>query len=194
MTGPGLRHRKRVHTVITNPDIATTIAKLAGAKPGLRVDGVNILPYTRTGYRERVIPIEGYPVWGGRRPLYTGVRVGKWTYVNLRGHEELYNLRVDRWQLSNLARLERFRGDLVWLRRLNRRYHDCAAASCMRTYLTRARMDAQRQAVVAAVKARVHQPAQPAQPAQSASAAPSATPGDRAAGRLAGAAKAAARH
>ena len=88
-----------MRTAITNPDIAVTIASLARAKPGRRVDGIDIMPLLRLGYRERVIPTEAYPVFGGTQPIYTGIRQGTWTYTRLRNRsvrrEELYNRATD---------------------------------------------------------------------------------------------------
>jgi len=78
-----------------------------------------------------VVPIEGYPVQGGTTPLYTGVVVGPWTYVqNKAGRAELYDRTVDPWQLNNLRKDPRYRPQLKELRKLTRKYADCAGHQC----------------------------------------------------------------
>lgn len=130
--GPGIPAGKRVSTPITSPDLAVSIAAAAGARTGRRVDGMNILGlFRKHPHASRVIPIEAYPVNSGTRILYTGIRYDSWTYVRSRGgREELYNRRTDRGELNNLAGKKRYRPMLVKLRSLNRRYRDCAGASC----------------------------------------------------------------
>jgi arylsulfatase A-like enzyme len=134
MAGPGVPRGKRVRTAITNPDLAVTIAGLARARPGRRVDGIDIMPLLRLGYRERVIPTEAYPVQGGTRPIYTGIREGTWTYTRLRGkgprREELYNRADDPWELHNLAGSARYAAELRRFRALDAQYRDCAGATC----------------------------------------------------------------
>ena len=84
--GPGIAKGARSDTPVTNADWAPTFAALADAKPTRKVDGTNVLPWLDTRASRRVVPIEGYPVQGGTTPLYTGVVVGPWTYVeNKRG-------------------------------------------------------------------------------------------------------------
>ena len=92
MRGPGIPVGEVVETAITNPDLATTIAAIAGARPGRHQDGIDIRPLLHTGPRLRIVPIEAYPVHGGFRPVYTGIRYGPYTYVRLLGGaEELFD-------------------------------------------------------------------------------------------------------
>jgi arylsulfatase A-like enzyme len=130
MRGPGILRGERVRTAVTLPDVATTIAGLAGAVPTRPQDGVDFLPWLRRGYRERVIPIEGYPVHDGRRRLYSGVRVGPWVYARYAHGEELYNHVSDPYELTNLVGEQRFSGELARMRQLTRRYEDCEGKSC----------------------------------------------------------------
>ena len=137
MSGPGVPRGKRVRTAITNPDIAVTIAALARARPGRRVDGIDVMPLLRLGYRERVIPTEAYPVHGGTRPIYTGIREGTWTYTRLRQsgplREELYNRATDPWELHNLAGNPTYADQLLRFRALDTQYRHCAGATCPKT-------------------------------------------------------------
>ena len=129
--GPGLPRGTTSATPVTNADWAPTFAALAGATPTRPVDGVDVIPWLRTGATTRVVPIEAYPVQGGRTRLYSGLIVGPWTYViSPGGREELYYRKVDPWQINNLRRDARFRSQLKVLRQLNDQYADCAASTC----------------------------------------------------------------
>ncbi|CUR60962.1 putative Arylsulfatase [metagenome] len=129
--GPGLPRGVKSSTPVTNADWAPTFAALAGATPTRPMDGLDVIPWLRTGATTRVVPIEAYPVDGGRERIYSGVIVGPWTYViNRGGREELYYRKVDPWQINNLRRDARFRSQLKELRQLNVQYADCAASTC----------------------------------------------------------------
>ena len=134
MKGPGIPRGKRVRTAVSNPDIPVTIAALAGATPGRDVDGIDVMPLLRLGYRNRVIPTEAYPVFGGTKPIYTGIREGSWTYTRLRNRqvrrEELYNRATDPFELHNLAGRPRYAEQLKRFRALDAKYRDCAGATC----------------------------------------------------------------
>ncbi len=135
MAGPGIPRHRTVRTTLTNPDVATTIAALAHARPTRPQDGVDILPWLRRGYASRVVPIEAYPVHGGTRPLYTGIREGRWTYVHLRkgrGGEELYDRGSDPWEMHNLAPDPAARTRLRHFRALDETYRGCAGSTCPR--------------------------------------------------------------
>jgi arylsulfatase A-like enzyme len=137
MRGPGIPQDRVVETAITNPDLATTIAAVAGARAGRPQDGIDIRPLMHAGPRLRVVPIEAYPVVGGTRPIYTGIRYGQYTYVRLRGGaEELFDRSVDPFELTNAATNPENADILASMRRWDRRYHDCAGASCPKTLTT----------------------------------------------------------
>ena len=129
--GPGLPHGKVSRTPVTNADWAPTFAALAGAEPTREVDGVDVMPWLLSGARARPVPIEGYPVRGGRDPLYTGIVDGPWTWVQGRsGRGELYRLSVDPWQNHNLVKDPRYRTQKKELRRMTKQYINCAGATC----------------------------------------------------------------
>ncbi len=132
VAGPGIRRGAKVSTPTTNPDLAVTIAAIAGARPGRRVDGVNMLPYWRSRKTyDRVVPLEAYPVKGGRGRIYSGIRHGQWTYALLpSGREVLFDRATDPAELRSVARRPRYAKQLRTLRRLNREYRNCAGATC----------------------------------------------------------------
>lgn len=133
--GPGIPRGAKVATPTTNPDVAVTIAAIAGARPGRVVDGVNMLDYWRadTDY-DRVVPIEAYPVMGGRGRIYSGIRYGRFTYVKTRtGQEVLFDRAADPGELRNLAKRKRYAPTLRKLRRMNNDYRDCSGRSCPKT-------------------------------------------------------------
>jgi len=135
--GPGVPRGKVVRTMVSNPDVATTIAALARAHPTRAQDGVDVFPWLHTGYRVRVIPIMGWRVhnYGGGPPVYAGVRVGPWTYVRYHsGGEEMYDRATDPYELYNLAVDPRYRTQLAELRQLTHRYEHCAGSTCPKDF------------------------------------------------------------
>ncbi len=143
MAGPGIPHGTRVGTAVGLPDLATTIAAIAHARPTRPQDGVNFLPWLTKGYRDHAIPVEAYPVKGGTTPIYTGVREGPWTYVHWNkygGAEEMYDRSKDPFELHNLALDPAYRPQLRYFRRLDRRYRDCAGASCPKAFTRPSRL------------------------------------------------------
>lgn len=139
LRGPGIPAGAVSSTPVSNPDIAATISALAHAKPGRRLDGVDVYPWLADRHLERVVPIIAWPVDdGGKPPLYTGVRVGSWTYVRYgKGGEEMYDRSIDPWEITNLARVPRFRRQLLQLRHLTRHYASCKGRTCPHTFYRR---------------------------------------------------------
>ncbi len=92
-----------VDDLVSNVDLAGTIAALAGVQPGLPQDGINLAP-----------AVHGQPIphrpgvfldWGGdeNAPPWQGVVTRRFLYVdNADGFEELYR-NADALQLHNLA-------------------------------------------------------------------------------------------
>jgi arylsulfatase A-like enzyme len=135
LAGPGVPRDHVSDTPVTNPDLATTIAALARARPTRPQDGVDVLPWLRSRADARVIPLEAYPVMGGRTPLYVGVRVGRWTYVRWRtGAEELYDRSVDPYEMDSVARSPDYRAKRRELRALTARYLHCRGQTCPRDF------------------------------------------------------------
>ncbi len=133
--GPGLPRGVHNPTPVTNADWAPTFAALAGATPTREVDGVDVMPWLAADPDDaparRVVPVAGYPVKGGLTPLYSGVVVGPWTYVEGRaGRAELYYREVDPHELYNLARDPRYKQQRKELRRLANDVRDCVGTAC----------------------------------------------------------------
>lgn len=130
--GPGIPVGRELATPTTVPDLAVTIAAIAGVRPGRDVDGIDMLDYWRsdTTY-DRIVPIEGYPVANARRRMYSGIRQGPYTYVALRdGREVLFDRSNDPGELHNVARRADYVTVLRRMRAWDRQYRDCSGASC----------------------------------------------------------------
>jgi N-acetylglucosamine-6-sulfatase len=92
-----------VADVVSNVDLAGTIADLAGVTPGLPQDGMSLVPALRSEPLPRRPGV--FLDWGGdvNAPPWRGVRTRRYLYVrNADGFEELYR-RSDALQLGNIA-------------------------------------------------------------------------------------------
>jgi arylsulfatase A-like enzyme len=96
--GPGIPRGKTASDLATNADLAPTIAGIAGASPGLVMDGTSLLPAALHPRAE-----------SGRELLleagdFHGIRTERYAYVEYNsGARELYDLRVDPDELDNVA-------------------------------------------------------------------------------------------
>ena len=131
LRGPGVPRGRRVGTPVTVPDLAVTIAGLAGARPTRVVDGVDAWPLLTAPDHRRVVPIEAYPLQGGLTRIYSGIRYGDLTYVHSQGgREELYDRAVDPGELTNVAADPAYAPTLARMRDWDRRYRDCEGTGC----------------------------------------------------------------
>lgn len=131
LRGPGIPRDRTVATQVTNPDLATTIAAIAGAHPVLPQDGIDVRPLLRERTVDRVVPIQAWKANDGTAELYRGVRTLHWTYVELPdGEEELYNHQQDPYQLQNVAKDPSYRSTLIRMRALTLQYINCVGESC----------------------------------------------------------------
>ena len=136
MRGPGIPRHKVVRTAITNPDIAVTIMALARAK-SLRgpLDGVNMLPWLRAPEQVRVVPIRGWAVKNGKHQMYSGVRVGPWTYVKMFSYShEMYDRRTDPYELNSLIKNPLYAKVKHELHALMVKYQNCKGKTCPKTF------------------------------------------------------------
>lgn len=112
--GPGIPKGETRNGQVSNVDFAPTLLDIANAKPGRTMDGVSLLPATRSKKRmpDRAIAIEALeplfdnptvPANRWDKP-YTGVRTDDYTYIvwSQTGERELYDLHKDPFQLNNV--------------------------------------------------------------------------------------------
>lgn len=128
MRGPGVPAGLRYGKQAANIDLAPTILDAADALPGRLQDGTSLLglaadPQKRSG---REIVLEN-----GRglrtQSKYRGLRNDRYVYIrhDRTGERELYDLRRDRYQLNNLAKVERFRRIRILMDRRVRKLSRC---------------------------------------------------------------------
>lgn len=110
---PGTKGRQS-NKLVSNVDIAPTVAQLAGALPQRKQDGYNLVPLLQptppsqwpTDSAGLLLHYIGYGVPGDPSPVpgYWGIRQGRYKYVELStGEKELYDLQADPYELQNQA-------------------------------------------------------------------------------------------
>ena len=107
---PGTSGPGRADTLVSNVDIAPTIAELAGVTLPKRPDGESLEPLLTGGAlpdRPVLLRHKHYPK---TPPSFWGIRTERWKYgVQASGERELYDLRRDPLELRNLADARRFK-------------------------------------------------------------------------------------
>ncbi len=95
--------------LVLNIDLASTIAQLAGVRPGLPQDGRSLVPLLhghRPSWRNEFVVeyLGASELRAGGPPPFRGLRTERYLYVEyLNGWRELYDLRHDPWELQNVA-------------------------------------------------------------------------------------------
>ncbi|GGU08371.1 sulfatase [Nocardioides albus] len=131
MSGPGVPRGRTVRTPVTNPDLAVTLLAAAGARPPRTPDGIDIMPWLRAPEQVRAIPVGGWRVVDGSRRLWSGIRVGSWTYARLHtGQVEVYDRSSDPYEQHNLAADPASAETVKALAALADRYETCAGSTC----------------------------------------------------------------
>jgi N-acetylglucosamine-6-sulfatase len=139
--GPGFPQGRRVKQQVANIDLAPTLASLAGAKSGRRMDGISLVPTPRRHKHppQRALAIEApRPLFEGAIPVnawdrpYVGVRTPRYTYVlwTETSEEELYDRRTDPFQLQNVAEDPAYAQIKARLIGLRLRLESCRGRSC----------------------------------------------------------------
>ncbi len=132
--GPGFPSGVVRDQLAGNIDLAPTFAEVAGALPGLTVDGTSLLPLAANGGAgtTRDLLLEAGPRTLDGPMFYTAVRVPRWLYVEYpaTGETELYNMARDPYQLRNLSGVPRLDGTREWLAEKLAQLRDCEGAGC----------------------------------------------------------------
>jgi N-acetylglucosamine-6-sulfatase len=108
---PGHTRGGEIDALVSNIDIAPTIAEIAGVEAPARIDGRSLVPLLEGDERGTNRPVLLRHVKYPRvAPSFWGVRTERWTYViyEASGERELYDLAADPYQLSNLAGQPRY--------------------------------------------------------------------------------------
>lgn len=111
---PGLYAPRTEAHLVANIDLAPTFAEWAGAPIPASVDGTSLVSLLRdpgAPWRDALL-IEHWPTEegiGSIIPQFSGVRTDQWKYVEYStGEKELYDLKIDPFELNNLARDARY--------------------------------------------------------------------------------------
>lgn len=132
------RVHRSVSRLVVNADLAPTIADLAGAQPGLMVDGRSLMPYLSADvpaapWRRQVL-LEHWAAAPSDIPTYAGLRTSQYVYVNYYespvSRHELYDLASDPFQLHNVYSLEEYRAVGRRLRGQLLEMQTCSNGSC----------------------------------------------------------------
>lgn len=115
--------------LVSNIDVAGTIADITGARPAVRQDGRSILPFVlRPGTADPTWRTGALLHWPGGNhlgvggkfdsvPQFWAVRTTRFKYVELvTGERELYDLFEDPYELRNRVALPRYRTQVAGLR------------------------------------------------------------------------------
>jgi arylsulfatase A-like enzyme len=103
IAGPGVIHGTN-DSIVSNLDIAPTLYELTGLAPPEPLDGVSLVPALRAPARVRTGGVLLEHLSMRLAPSYCGLRTARWKYVTYRGGaDELYDLRRDPYELTNIA-------------------------------------------------------------------------------------------
>jgi arylsulfatase A-like enzyme len=133
MRGPGIPAGQHLEQLVTNADLAPTLAAVANARPERVVDGRSLLPLFRDPTLEwgRDVLLERGPESNHPEQVFVALRTPRFKYVEYaNGDKELYDLAKDPGELQNqvanpaYAKIRNeLAGRLASLRR-------CAGSSC----------------------------------------------------------------
>ena len=132
VTGPGVAQDVQSDDVVNNADLTATITQIAGATPGLTLDGESMVPALTTPglERGRATLLEAYagdPILGVRtsRYLYT-----EWDTGKAEPERELYDMYLDPYQLQNRISDPAYAGPASQLKSELQQLIDCSGANC----------------------------------------------------------------
>lgn len=140
--GPGIPKGKVRDDPFMSADLAPTVAAMAHAKVRRRIDGQSMLGVAKRGdrgWKRPIITTTG--TRKGRKQVYgKGIRVPGFLYAEYvrkrdQRRKELYDLRRDPDQLTNVAGRKRYRFTQRRLARMLHNRKDCSGAGCRRPYV-----------------------------------------------------------
>jgi N-acetylglucosamine-6-sulfatase len=154
--GPGIAPNTHSGAVVGNVDLAPTFLQWTGASPTASIDGRSLVPFITNPATRTKTPIllEGFTGKGeegtnlrakARRrggatisvkasPRdYEGVRIGRYKYIQYKsGAKELYDLKLDPYELHSRHLDPRYREVKHWLSLVLQRMEFCSGQSCRR--------------------------------------------------------------
>lgn len=141
MAGPGIPRGEQRFDPITTVDITATLLDLAGAAddPPLPPDGVSLVPSLRDGDRGWDRPVLNEALMTFMKPSAPGfdergsigIRTSRWSLIRYtNGAGELYDLRADPDQLTNLVRDPRYAEIRAALTKVWWQVKDCKGTAC----------------------------------------------------------------
>jgi arylsulfatase A-like enzyme len=131
MRGPGIPVGAMVNGPVINADLAPTIVDVAGATPGLTMDGRSLIPVAQqpgvVAGRELLIENAAYQ----ERPSFTAIRTGRYVYAEHgSGEKELYDLQSDPFELWSRHNAPAYASVRSRLATRLHQLQNCAGASC----------------------------------------------------------------
>jgi arylsulfatase A-like enzyme len=146
--GPGILPASRSGELVANVDLAPTILQWTGATSTATMDGRPLLRFIQDPAKrtKRPILLEGFTGTGELGvPLranasikasprdYEGIRIGRYKFVQYRsGAKELYDLKLDPYELHSRHIDPRYRKVKRWLLKVLRRMEACNTRTCRR--------------------------------------------------------------
>jgi N-acetylglucosamine-6-sulfatase len=134
MRGPGITEDQTRDQLVSNLDVTATIVDLAGAKPGVPLDGKSLVPLFANAdapWRSALLIESPVTRFDKKTNRYAGVRTATKKYVRYEGgFEELFDLAADPYELKNMVGDPAHAGDLASLRGIHDALKSCAGASC----------------------------------------------------------------
>jgi len=134
MRGPGIPENETRNQLVNNLDLVATILDLAGAKPGIALDGKSLDPLfadAAAPWRSALLIESPVNRFEKKENRYTGVRTATKKYVKYDGgFEELFDLAADPYELNNQARDPAQASDLSALRGIHDTLRSCMGAGC----------------------------------------------------------------
>ncbi len=102
---------RRIDQLVTNADVAPTIAALAGVVPDSRMDGRSLLPLLNGEAWDRdAILLHSVPIDDGKVPNYWAIRTSQFKFIMTTetGELELYDLASDPSEIDNVVSSPRY--------------------------------------------------------------------------------------